>query len=131
MHCGARLGGSISELSKLRSNGARVDAVDEFGQTCLYAAAAEGELQVVNWLITQGADITLINPFDGRSALHAACSVGHALVAVRLLKAGASMTQCDHNGETPAECAAKNGHTDVVRILCNAQFHSDFLSLGD
>ena len=119
MHCALSPGGTLDDLVR---SGACIDSVDMYGRTCLIVAAQEGELEVVEWLLEHDATASFQNPFDGQSALHAACLGGHERVALRLLAAGVRLTQRDLLGRTPLQCAQKNGHIGVVRALFDAQF---------
>lgn len=109
---------SLAELDRLRRSGLRVDAVDEWGLTCLFVAAAAGEREVIEWLLEHGAHAGAINPADGRSALHAASAAGHTNVVAQLLHAdGADSSLRDRAGLTPAEVAHQCAHLDVVRVI--------------
>ena len=108
---------SIAELDRLRRSGMRIDAVDENGLTCLYVAAAGGEAEVVDWLLSRGADAAVVNPEDGRTPLHAASAAGHVAVAALLVRAGANSLARDGSGLTPPELAQRSMHLDVVRAF--------------
>eukprot|EP00965_Chrysotila_dentata_P203456 6181731-Pleurochrysis_carterae.AAC.1 len=122
MHAACRPGVSLEQLCKC---GVSVDAVDHYGRTALYVAAASGDINAMKRLIKAGASITLANPFDGRTPLHAACAAGHAQAALLLLHAGSSASKRDANCRTPIECASDAGHSDIVAALFNAQFLPD------
>eukprot|EP00964_Phaeocystis_antarctica_P161474 scaffold133387_cov66-Phaeocystis_antarctica.AAC.3 len=108
----------LAELDRLHRSGLRVDSVDERGLTCLFVAAAAGELDVLEWLLEHGAHAGPINQEDGRSALHAASAAGHADVVARLLHAdGADSSLRDGAGLTAPEVAHHAAHIDVLRIF--------------
>ena len=94
----------------LRACGARIDAVDDRGRTALYIAAAEGNLEVLKWLLSNGAD-PLCCASDGRSALHAAAANGHRAACeelfsgMRLTDLGRALGMEDHIGHTAADLA--------------------------
>ena len=115
---------SLAELERLRCSGLRVDAVDENGQTCLFVAAASGEEEVTEWLLSHGADPSAVSPIDGRTPLHAASAHGHVAVVARLLSAGANSTKRDEEGLTPAEVAHAATHLDVVRVFLEHSRHA-------
>jgi len=63
-------------------------------------------------------DPTLVNILDGRATpLHEAARAGNAGIIRALLKAGADPTLKDHDGLTPLELAAQQGHVAVVPLL--------------
>ena len=122
MHRALRPGGDVLALETLLACGGRVDAVDEAGRTALYVAAAEGQSDVVRWLLANGAD-PLLRAGDGRTALHAAAANGHGGVAELLLAAAGprgatSLIQApDAQQRTAAELAHVGRHLDVVRVI--------------
>jgi hypothetical protein len=127
MHRALRPGGDIAALEMLRSCGARIDAVDEKGRTALYIAAAEGQNDVVEWLLSNGADPLCCASHDGRSALHAAAANGQVeacellLTAVGLAGISKFLAMPDLRGNTAAELAHSARHLDVVRCLLALQ----------
>lgn len=55
---------------------------------------------------------------SGRSALHLACSFGHAAVVKTLIERGAMVNMWDSSKKlTPLHCAASNGSVDCIRAL--------------
>ena len=127
MHRALRPGGDIAALEMLRSCGARIDAVDEKGRTALYIAAAEGQNDVVEWLLSNGADPLCCASHDGRSALHAAAANGQVeacellLTAAGLAGISKFLAMPDLRGNTAAELAHSARHLDVVRCLLALQ----------
>lgn len=47
---------------------------------------------------------------------------GHVRVVQALIKKGALLHR-DHNGNTPAHLAAKNGHRDTMKLILNVHSH--------
>ena len=128
MHRALRPGGDIAALEMLRSCGARVDAVDEKGRTALYIAAAEGQNDVVEWLLSNGADPLCCASHDGRSALQVeACEL--LLSSAGLADVSKFLTLPDLRGNTAAELAHSARHLDVVRCLLAHQRISERASL--
>ena len=69
---------------------------DEFNQTPLLWAASGGHTEVVDYLLSLGADLNNATdrpdePDDGKTALHWAVDGGHSTVVESLLKAGANI----------------------------------------
>ena len=58
--------------------------------------------------------------YDGRTALHLACSEGHYEVAVLLLSFDMDLNTRDRFGNTPADDAKAKGHTRIVGLIAAA-----------
>jgi ankyrin repeat protein len=81
----------------------------------LVAAAGRGHLEVVRYLLDEGADINL-RYFDGYTAVEWACVSGRSEAAALLLARGAD-TSPRADGWIPLMWASTRGHTDVVELL--------------
>ena len=79
-------------------------------------AAQKGHLEVVRFLVAQGAKVDA-PANDGYTPLSVAAQNGH-LEVVRFLEAqGAKVDTPNKGGATPLYIAAQNGHLEVVRFL--------------
>ena len=79
--------GNLDSLQLLLSRGkVDINAVGQTGNTLLCWAAMSGKLDVVKYLLTQGADTTLRNK-NGMSALDLAYAGGHFDLATALRNA--------------------------------------------
>jgi hypothetical protein len=85
------------------------------GISPLAQAAEFGRVEVVRYLLDEGADINL-SPGGSWTALDRACSHGRLQVVALLLARGARTTPAD-DGWTPLMSAAQKGHTDIVELL--------------
>ena len=124
-----------------------MEAADETGKSSLPSAAGEGHLEVVRYLVEQGAnmeavDSLLLTPLgrailwghlevaqclvqqgsttgtsNGRSVLHLAASLGHLKIVENLLDHGADRDIHDAWGRTPLHSAAVAGHLEIVQCL--------------
>jgi len=104
---------------------------DEFKRTPLYFAAANGHIDVVDFLIKQNPLIDTgiyqedmpINPTNGQTPLCAALIGKHIEVVKLLLDAGCSTGNTDHNSVfmnysyRPLDYAAQNGFLEGVKLL--------------
>ncbi|KAJ3609681.1 hypothetical protein NHX12_024194 [Muraenolepis orangiensis] len=82
-----------------------IDTPDDFGRTCLHAAAAGGNLECVDLLLNAGADFNRRDNF-GRSPLHyAAANCNHHCV-LALVGSGSSVNELDKRGCSSLHYAA-------------------------
>ena len=91
------------------------------GRTVLMAAAAQGCLRRVRWLLLRGADVNAAEAASGMTALLWACRRGAAGVVRELLAHGAD-AHAVSTGATAAVCtslmtACEAGHLEVAREL--------------
>ena len=77
--------GNLEEVMRLiQEDPEIVDATDEYGDTPLYYASIESHVEVVSYLLEQGASID-IKGRDGITALGVSCHNGHVPVVEILL----------------------------------------------
>lgn len=108
--------GSLAEMRRLMSSGAKADAVLPGDGTPLIGAARGGSVEAIELLLGAGADVNRGVGGDG-SPLIAAAQEGH-LGAVRALLAGGAAIDAGIPGDGNALImAAGAGHADVVRFL--------------
>lgn len=82
----------------------------------LCTAAGAGDVSKVRSLLDDGADPNVAD-YDLRTALHIACSDGHAAVVALLLEHGAVPTARDRWGSTSLDDARRHGHYSIVAQL--------------
>lgn len=83
----------------------------------LLFSAASGDVTALRRHKLSGMDITL-SDYDGRTALHLACSEGHLECVKFLLEhCGVPHNAKDRWGNSPMDEAETFGHTDVVNYL--------------
>ncbi|KAL8810217.1 MAG: hypothetical protein Q9200_002760 [Gallowayella weberi] len=120
----AAANGHMAFLKILWQEGTPVDEeVDQFGETPLSAAAANGHVHVVRFLVDRGAQ--LLRP--KMTPLHRAAQNGHASLVHTLLELyihatdfltlGYALEARDLFNETPLQKAAENGHDEVLKIM--------------
>ena len=110
--------GDIDELRLLlKSNPSLVKSTDQYGSTPLHGAAGEEDTQVVDLLLTNGADINAKNN-DGVSPIHVAV---YPRMAAYLITKGADINLPSSNGDTPLHTfAAEAEGLDVMEVLLKA-----------
>lgn len=84
--------------------------------TPLMEASQEGHLKLVEYLIVAGADVNATTR-DGDTALSYACDNGHTEVAEVLISAGANIEQEAEGGRTPLMKACRAGNASTVELL--------------
>jgi len=100
----------IRRLLDLR---AKVDARNSYGETALMAAAAKGNMEVVQLLVDRGAAVKQ----SGWNALIYAAWQGHTAVVKYLLGKGADIDAVSPNGVSALMLAARGGHFETVKLL--------------
>ena len=108
----------------LISSGAQVDLKGPSGRTALYEAVRDCHLDLIRFLIENGAAVNLRDKEEGASPLDYAVWSGSVDSVALLLAHGARLNELEpKTGATPINEAAFVGHTNVVRYLI--QFHPD------
>lgn len=118
IHEAARNGDRISVMRILDKDRAMVNALNRYDQTPLHLAAEEGHADVVELLLSQGADVEVRDYYLSCEELWAEFVedtpelFGHFSQARELLS-----SFYYQNGCTPLHLAAEAGHTDVAKLL--------------
>ncbi len=89
----AAFSGNLLEVKNLLEKGAGINAKRDNGITALIGASIEGQQEVVEFLLTKGADVDAKVYFFGRSGGATACDLadqkGHKEIVKLLVRAGA------------------------------------------
>ncbi|GMF65975.1 unnamed protein product [Phytophthora lilii] len=107
--------GEIGLVRALVKAGVPVDAMYH-DSTALMAAAACGQLEVVQFLARHRAAVEFRGP-DGATALYLACKAGHTDVVTYLIHRGASADVAVASGRSALHVAVQGGFTDIVSEL--------------
>ena len=107
--------GDISTLRFLiLERGLHVDAEDNYAMTLLQVASRHGHLEIVRFLIDNGAAVNAVE-IDNRAALHFAVIRGHVPIVRFLLEHGANVSIRKRLGLTPLHVVAQSRQTDLVQ----------------
>lgn len=88
------------------------------GFTVLGYAAHRGQVEMVNLLLSRGADTHSKGEY-GKTALMKASAAGHVAVVLLLLRhlGGCGLDERDNYGDTALACACHRGRVEIVRLL--------------
>lgn len=107
-------------VDSLLAHGAQTNGADRNGETVLTLAALAGRTSIVRALVEHGADLNAPNR-RGHTALMIAAVDGNEPLVNYLLKKGADVRRKDAAGQTARQAAERHGHTEVARMLKQAE----------
>ncbi|HVX01304.1 MAG TPA: ankyrin repeat domain-containing protein [Candidatus Babeliaceae bacterium] len=108
-----------------------IDTYDEDGFTALLHAASSNNSEVVDFLINNGADVTIPDK-HGLTALHYAAHHGNTHAIALLLENGADPNANNNTqGHTPLMLAAQTDSTESVKLLLNNNACPTMLDCND
>ncbi|GAB9466699.1 hypothetical protein Gpo141_00004066 [Globisporangium polare] len=96
---------------------ADVNYCNQNGASALHGAAASGQLEVVQWLMSHSNINRSVTDDEDQTALHYAAFYGHLEVVQFLVEHGVPLDMPDKFGRYAHCSAAINGHLDVVAYL--------------
>lgn len=111
----------IGSVKDLLQRGVDVNMTDPEGNSLLMQAARNGDIPILELLLTNKAKVLSKNKY-GDSALMLAALQGHLKGVVALASAGAEI---DPEGWTPLIYAAIGGHAEIVRFLLTLDIDID------
>jgi ankyrin repeat protein len=94
----------------------RINSKDEYGNSLLHLAAREGNVDIINYLVSEGANVNSRNIAD-ETPIHLAANSGNLDVVIQLISNGANINVKDSIGNTPLHDAAENDHIQIVKYL--------------
>jgi ankyrin repeat protein len=126
----AALGRSQDVDAACRQQPELLSAYSPDGFQPLHLAAFFGQAEVVNVLLSRGADVNAVaeNPSHVRP-LHSAVAARNAAVVRRLVEQGAEVNVKQHGGWTPLQAAALHGDLELVNLFL--EHGADPLSRSD
>ncbi|KAK3249840.1 hypothetical protein CYMTET_40750 [Cymbomonas tetramitiformis] len=117
--------GDSTEVARLLAEGADVNCVNEYGETPLHVSGIKGEMEVVNALLTAGANVNA-QTHSGQSLrmtpLHWFVYPGYTEGVQALIGAGANVNQQNEDGKTPLDMCRQMGSSrnDIASLLVSA-----------
>jgi ankyrin repeat protein len=113
-------GGHLKTAQLLYEHGAEVDVQGLGNCTLLRGASSWGHpahLEIVRWLLSRGANLTVPDKQYGWTPLHAAALSGQVEISRSLLQYKADDNAQDLYGKTPLHKASEMGRVNVARLL--------------
>jgi ankyrin repeat protein len=113
--------GDLSKVKAEVNSGTNVNSTDIAGQTALMYASEQGRVEVVKYLVENGADVNMKSTAYGcrGTALIYAASANRITVMSYLLKHGADINATTYNKETALFWATAKGYIKAVNLLLN------------
>jgi len=109
--------GRVETIKSLIAQGGDINAKNAHGQSPLHLAVKQGNSDVVQVLLENGAEVDAIETDSGCTSLHYAASLGHADLCESLVRYGANPDAQTARLETPLHLAVSRGHPEVVALL--------------
>jgi ankyrin repeat protein len=100
------------------------------GSTAIMFAASDGSLEMVMYLIENGADIHYMDDYDNTALIFASTSQSPDTVAY-LIEQGANIEHINKNSATPLIMAAYKGHPNNLNILLQAGANFSHIDINE
>ncbi|WP_241158541.1 ankyrin repeat domain-containing protein [Cohnella candidum] len=111
----AALKGNLKALKKI-INTDNINAGDKDGYTALHWASQNGHVNIVRFLLANGANPNVID-YEGFTPIEVATTHGNIEVVKALLAVETTDLSITRNGYTPLHSAAACGHLDILQLL--------------
>ncbi|MBP7460375.1 MAG: ankyrin repeat domain-containing protein [Candidatus Delongbacteria bacterium] len=97
---------------------------DRYGRYPIHLAASKGNQELVEFMISQGADPNSVTPHQ-TSLMHFAAFGGNARIVAALIHQGIAVDPVNRQGVTPLIYAAQIGNLEIVHLLIEhgADYH--------
>ncbi|CAG0890601.1 unnamed protein product, partial [Cyprideis torosa] len=106
-------------LELLRRAGAALEVEDVKGLSPMHYAASLGHTSCLAFLLEDKAPVDAAEKKNSWVPLHYACWNGHLKCAELLVNAGANVSVCDGESNTPFLLAARQNHPAILRLLAS------------
>ena len=107
--------GNIDGIILAVESGININAQDDRGATPLHIAAFRGEVEIAEYLLSEGADTTITN-IDGLTALQTAEYVRHAMMVIVLSQASGIDSVMLPDAESTIWDAAREGNLTALEF---------------
>ncbi len=104
---------------------------DALGLEPLHRAVRDGNREMVEFLVQNGAPLDTPDGLQGWTPLHHAARLGYVGIVKVLLARGAATSLPDRRGQTPLHLAARLGKAETVSVLLLHGAHVDPTNLWD
>ncbi|XP_067131292.1 death-associated protein kinase 1-like isoform X1 [Centruroides vittatus] len=110
--------GNLAGLEELFSmSNIDVNQCNRHGETAVHIASGLGQLEILRFLHSKGADIFRVDSHED-SAIYWAARQGHDHIIQYLCDQGMPVDMQNRAGETALHVASRYGHANVVHLLC-------------
>lgn len=109
--------GNLKMTQTLVNAGASINLKSTDGYTPLYTAVQGNHMNVVDYLLNNGALVDEINGDQEKTALHEASGRNNINIVRTLVNKGANVNKKNKNGKTGLDLARENNHESVVEYL--------------
>jgi ankyrin repeat protein len=113
---GALQAGEILAAKAMLNEALPVNKVQVDGTSALHWAVYHQDVELVDWLLEHGADVSVSNDF-GSTPLAQASILANARIIELLLEAGADPNERGQDGQTPLMVVARTSNTQAAKIL--------------
>lgn len=119
--------GDLLKVKSLLEQGVDVNAkakIEGIELTALIVASKEGNLEIVKYLISKGANVNdkvIAGEIGGFTALMSASAAGHTEIVKYLILKGADINAKADNGRTALIIASQKGYLEVVKALAEGK----------
>ena len=127
LHLAVSKPNNLEMVRFLIDNGANISTTDNNGETPLYNALSNDEVETATILLEHGATLVVQN-INGQTPLHKAVSVVNLEMVRLLLEHGADVAAQDNKGETPLYGALLPESIEIATLLLD--FGADFNTLN-
>ena len=109
--------GDLDDIkSRISKDPAKINERNEFGYSPLHMAVREGEIEIVKYLVSQGADVNVKDVFN-ETPLYEAVSLGKIEIVKYLVFRGSSINTKNIRKESPLHIAVKENRLDIAKFL--------------
>lgn len=98
----------------------RINKKDQEGNSLLHLAVREGNVDIIKYLASEGANVNIRNIVD-ETPLHIAANLGNLDVVIQLISNGADINIKDSIGNTPLHDAVENDQIQIVKYLISQE----------